>query len=81
MNSEEKSLHADVLIHTDDALNESTAKDIMRKLNDLEGVAETHFTSDKNHLLMVRYTPHTVNASQLLALVKELGYKAQLVGL
>lgn len=82
MNLEGKSLKADnvdVLIHTDDALSETS--EVIRKLTALDGVAETRFSPKINHLLMVTYSPKAVNASKLLRTAKELGHKAQLVGL
>lgn len=81
MNFTEQSISANILIHTNDALDESAVQHVIDKLNELNGVIEVGFTPNKNHLLMVSYTANAVNASQLLVIVKKLGHKAQLVGL
>ncbi len=73
--------HAAVLIHTNGALDESSARHVIHKLKQVEGVSETRFTPAKDHLVMVAYDQKAVKAAQLLAKVKELGYEAQLVGL
>ncbi len=73
--------HAAILIHTNGALDESTARHVIHKLNQVKGVSETRFTPAKDHLVMVAYDQHAINAVQLLAKVRELGHEAQLVGL
>jgi len=73
--------HAAVLIHTNGALDESTARHVIHKLNQVEGVSETRFIPEKNHLVMVAYDQRAVKAMQLLEKVRELGQEAQLVGL
>ncbi len=73
--------HAAVLIHTNGALDESAARHVIHKLHQVEGVSETRFTPEKDHLVMVAYDQRTVKAVQLLAKVRELGHEAQLVGL
>ncbi|GBE11328.1 hypothetical protein BMS3Bbin12_00484 [bacterium BMS3Bbin12] len=73
--------HAAVLIHTNGALDESAARHVIHKLNQVEGVSETRFTLEKDHLIMVAYDQHAVKAVQLLEKVRELGHEAQLVGL
>lgn len=81
MSLRKQSISADILIHTNDALDESAVQHVFEKLNELNGVTEIRFIPNKNHLFMVSYTPNIVNASQLLTTVKKLGHKAQLVGL
>ena len=73
--------HTDVLIHTNNALNEPAARRVIETLNQVAGVAKTRFTPDKGHLVMVSYDPGSVAATRLLGVVTELGYNAQLVGL
>ncbi len=73
--------HAAVLIHTNGALDESAARHVIHKLNQIEGVSETRFTPEKDHLVMVAYDQRAVKAVQLLEKVRELGHEAQLVGL
>ncbi len=72
---------AQVLIHTKDALDETTVQDVIHMLNRLKGVSEIRFNPEKEHLIMVSYDPHLVESSQLLTKVKALGHEAQLVGL
>jgi hypothetical protein len=81
MNPTKQSISANILIHTNDVLDESAIQHVFDKLNELNGVTEIRFIPNKNHLLMVSYTPNVVKASQLLTTVKKLGHKAQLVGL
>jgi len=71
----------EILIHTRKALDESAAKHVIKKLNHLKGVSETRYSSAKNHLLIVSYSPHAVKPVQLLAVMRALGHEAQLVGL
>ena len=72
---------AQVLIHTNDALDESAAQEIIHTLNQTKGVSGTRFNPDKEHLIMVSYDPHAAEAMQLLAAVHALGHEAQLIGL
>ncbi len=71
----------EVLIHSRDVLDESAAGRVIEKLAQLSGVSDTHYNPTRNHLLIVSYNPHLVNPVQLLAVMHELGYQAQLVGL
>ncbi len=71
----------DILIHTRNALDQSTAEYVIKKLNHVKGVYETRYSPARNHLLIVSYHPHIVEPVQLLAVMRALGHEAQLVGL
>ncbi len=71
----------EVLIHSQDAFDESTAGQVIEKLAQLTGVSDTRYNPRRNHLLMVSYNPDVIKPVQLLAVMHELGYKTQLVGL
>jgi len=73
--------YTDVLIHTNNALNEPAAQRVIQTLNQMSGVIKTNFTAEKDHLVMVSYDPNTIEATRLLGVILALGHKAQLVGL
>lgn len=71
---------ADVLIHINDNINVAE-EELVEKLRDLEGIIAPRFNKEKEHLLLVSYDSDTISSLTLLNEVKDIGYKAQLVGL
>ncbi|HEB57380.1 MAG TPA: hypothetical protein ENI98_13980 [Gammaproteobacteria bacterium] len=71
----------EVLIHTRVALDDAAAEQVIQKLNHVQGVSDTRYSPAKSHLLIVSYDPRAVKPVQLLTVMRELGYQAQLVGL
>ncbi len=71
----------EILIHTRNPLDESAAEHVIQKLGHVTGVSEACYNSTRNHLLMVSYNPRAIEPVQLLTVMQELGYEAQLIGL
>ncbi|WP_297360925.1 hypothetical protein [Acidiferrobacter sp.] len=70
-----------VVIHTDKALDESSARMVSASLRGIPGVVESGFHANRNHLLIVGYDSGAVSTQTLLEAVMKHGYNAQLIGL
>ncbi len=72
---------ADTLIHIDETLDAGTREAIEAELRDVPGVISSHFSPDKEHMLLVAFDPEDVRSSDLLRRVRNHGYHAALIGL
>ncbi|MDH5765734.1 MAG: hypothetical protein OEZ38_06940 [Gammaproteobacteria bacterium] len=72
---------SDVLIHLDQAINETEKENIIEQLRAVDGVIAPRFNKDREHLLLVSYNSDRVDSLVLLNEVRDQGYQAQLVGL
>ena len=70
-----------VVIHTDKALDENSARTVSASLRGIPGVVGSGFHATRNHLLIVGYDSGAVSAQTLLKAVMKHGYNAQLIGL
>jgi len=72
---------ADVLIHIDQTLDHDRLASVTAKITAIEGVAKAEAHDAKPHLVVVRYDPERVHATDVLAAVKAQGVGAELIGL
>lgn len=72
---------ADVLIHIDEALASSHRGHLEEALRNNKGVIAPRFNGGSRHLLLVSYNPEVTSSHNLLRIVKNNGYSAQLVGM
>lgn len=70
---------SDTIIHINQSLTDSERHQLEKQLTNTTGVIAPRF--NKQHLFSVAYNPQQISASQLLHMVKDQGYHAQLVGL
>ncbi|MEN8251042.1 MAG: hypothetical protein ABFS32_19065 [Bacteroidota bacterium] len=71
----------EVLIHVSEKQNDSEKNELVEQLRNVDGVIAPRFSQESEHLLFVSYNSDTTNATALLDMVKQNGFKAQLVGL
>ena len=72
---------AAVTIHVDETLDRVTRGWIQGKLHEMDGVAKVTSLDDRPHLILVKYSPNTVDSQAILACVKDQAIHAQLIGL
>ena len=70
----------DVTIHIDRDVSDEIHNQVETSLRRLKDVVSVHMPKDKHHLLIVGYNPDKTNSLVLLALVRELAGRAELVG-
>ena len=72
---------ADVTIHIDADVSDKIRAQVEDSLRGLDDVVSVHMPEDKRHLLVVQYNPDKTNSGVLLAAVRELAGRAELIGL
>ena len=71
----------DVVIHIDEALDDSHIHSLERNLGDMSGVYSACVNDKARHLLLVDYDPEDIAAQDLLHRVQDHGVHAELIGL
>ncbi len=72
---------ADVMIHIDADINDNIRSQVEATLRGLEDVVSVSMPDDKRHLVIVEYNPDKTTSGVLLAAVRELAGRAELIGL
>lgn len=72
---------SDVVIHIDESLDDNDIHELERDMASVQGVYSACVNERARHLMLVDYDPADVRAIELLALVREHGVGAELVGL
>ncbi len=72
---------ADVIIHVDETVDHDRRQAIAGTVRAHAGVTDVAHHDEKPHLMIVKYDPQAVTALALLAVVREAGVHAELVGL
>jgi hypothetical protein len=72
---------ADVTIHIDADVSDKIRGQVEDSLRGLDDVVSVHMPEDKRHLLIVQYNPDKTTSGVLLAAVRELAGRAELIGL
>ena len=72
---------ADVTIHIDADVSDKIRAQVEDSLRGLDDVVSVHMPEDKRHLLVVQYNPDKTTSGVLLAAVRELAGRAELIGL
>lgn len=72
---------ADVTIHVDETIDHDRRMAIADSVRARKGVKEVVHHDTKPHLMIVQYDPAEVNSAALLAVVRQSGVHAELVGL
>jgi hypothetical protein len=70
----------EVVVHVDDALNESQRSDLVRHLRGRDGVEDARFTPGRDHLMLIDYDRERLHAQDVLGYVRETHTGAELVG-
>jgi len=71
----------DVMIHIDSDVSDKLRAQVESSLRNLDDVVSVHMPEDKRHLVVVEYNPDKTSSGVLLAAVRELAGRAELVGL
>jgi hypothetical protein len=72
---------ADVTIHVDETIDHDRRAAIAESVRKRKGVVDVLRHDKKPHLMIVQYDPDEVNSAALLAIVRQSGVHAELVGL
>jgi hypothetical protein len=72
---------SDVVIHIDEDLADEAIHELERDLGLVDGVYSACVNDRARHLMLVDYDPEGIGSGQLLAVVREHGINAELVGL
>ena len=72
---------ADVMIHIDADINDNIRSQVEATLRGLEDVVSVSMPDDKRHLVIVEYNPDKTTSGVLVAAVRELAGRAELIGL
>jgi hypothetical protein len=70
----------EVVVHVDDALNADQRAELVGYLMGHNGVEDAHFTTGRDHLLLVDYDRDRLHAQDVLGYVRESHVAAELVG-
>lgn len=71
----------DVLLHIDETTTADEREDIRDALLSKKGVMSADCRDDRPHLMIVGYDPDNIKNSDLIAIVQNRGYHAELVGM
>ena len=71
----------DVLVHVDEALDPAGQALLDFRVRQLDGVSSVRIPPRRPHLMLVEYNPALVSSQQILASVKQLWWRAKLVGM
>jgi hypothetical protein len=71
----------DVMIHIDPETTHQVRENLRDLILNTSGVDAAAYHDDKPHLMIVEYDPDVISSQQLLQLVIQQGYHAELVGL
>lgn len=71
----------EVLIHVNDALDETASRPLLASLRETPGVTQVRFDPQLEHLVVVQYEPSTTSSRELLDGFLKRGHQAQLIGL
>jgi len=71
----------DVLLHIDESTTAGEREDLRDALLSKKGVMSADCRDDRPHLMIVGYDPENIKNSDLLAVVQNRGYHAELVAL
>ncbi|MCU7940146.1 MAG: heavy-metal-associated domain-containing protein [gamma proteobacterium symbiont of Bathyaustriella thionipta] len=70
----------EVIVHIDEALSKPNIIELEELLSKDHGIEKVHINPTRQHLMLVDYSPESVNMTQVLEYVKNKGVHAQLVG-
>jgi len=70
----------EVVVHIDAALNDQQRAELVGNLVDHDGIENAHFTTGRDHLLLVNYDRDRLHAEDVLGYLRENHVAAELVG-
>lgn len=71
----------DVILHIDETTRHDEREVLRTSLLNIDGVMAAASQDEKPHLMVIEYDPDAVNSSDFLAVAKQQGLHAELVGL
>ena len=71
----------DVMVHVDENIDKAARGDMEDKVRGLDGVVSVGQHDDKPHLMVIEYNPDKTSSADILALVKDQGVHAEIIGL
>lgn len=71
----------DVLLHIDETTTADERENLRDALLSKKGVMTADCRDDRPHLMIVGYDPENIKNSDLIAIVQNRGYHAELVGM
>jgi hypothetical protein len=69
-----------VIVHIDENLASNNRKELLQKIEDIEGVLSAEVKDQRPHLMIVDYNPDQTKSMEVLSGVHNSGVNAQLVG-
>ena len=70
----------EVVVHIDETLNEPNLSELKESLCNDDGIEDVYVNPRRQHLMVVDYSPDSMNALGVLNCVKNKGLHAELVG-
>jgi len=70
----------EVIVHIDETLNKRSISTLEDQLSKEHGIEKVHVNPNRQHLMMVDYSPENVNMKQVLGYVNNNGVHAKLIG-
>ncbi|NOQ78617.1 MAG: heavy-metal-associated domain-containing protein [Gammaproteobacteria bacterium] len=70
----------EIIVHIDETLSKPNITELESLLSKDHGIDKVHVNPTRQHLMLVDYSPESVNMMQVLEYVKNKGVHAQLVG-
>ena len=70
----------EIIVHIDETLSKPDLTQLKDSLNQEYGIEKVHVNPTRQHLMLVDYSPDSVNTMQVLGYVKNNGVHAELVG-
>lgn len=70
----------EIIVHIDEKLSKPNIAELENLLSKEHGIDKVHVNPTRQHLMLVDYSPESVNMMQVLDYVKNKGVHAQLVG-
>jgi hypothetical protein len=70
----------EIVVHVDEALEETARAGLVNALENVEGIASAEFCPLRYHLMLVRYDRSRFNSQQVLGRVNGLNVHAKLIG-
>ena len=71
----------DVMVHVDESIDKAARVVMEDKVRGLDGVVSVGQHDDKPHLMVIEYNPDKTSSTDILALVKDQGVHAEIIGL
>jgi cell division protein FtsX len=73
--------HVEVVIHVDEALDDEQQQALITSLQKHAGIEKARFTKGRDHLMVIDYDSNKLQTTDVLNLVKQENFNAELIGI